>query len=410
MATDPVSISTENSLVLNQGKSPLVSYNFMLRVEGIYDLPCKSVQAFSRQLEYDYIQEGGLNDYVHMLRKPISSPFTLEIERYVGVDYVDPLPEGADLLLPIILMVSRYPQQSTYVPFVCARTYVFTGCSVIKKTYGVLDGYRSDLLVETTTIAYREFSVINAPWSESALEGQVSAPSAEESRSNILEDMKSEVEGLLEKAEAAKKESEQALGKADTIKENLSKTSSDIQTLQKQLETTLDTLYTQSSTLLSQKTNAEKGSTSEESKKLTTELSEKIAQVQQDANTLEGKKKELELLASRISDTNHYATGENNFPNRLTEASESDSKAGGLLESARQNINTLKSAGDLQDAQGPYNQAKSEIQSCIRYSHTVCKQIDFFETKIEDATSALSEMQSLLDNITQKYAQTQPES
>ena len=84
-------ITTENNLVLNQGKSPLVGYNFMLRVEGIYDLPCKSVHAFSRELEYDFIQEGGLNDYVHMLRKPISKPFTLEVERYVGVDYVDPL-------------------------------------------------------------------------------------------------------------------------------------------------------------------------------------------------------------------------------------------------------------------------------------------------------------------------------
>ena len=43
-------ISTENTLVMNQGKSPLVGYNFMLRVEGIYDLPCKSIRAFSREL------------------------------------------------------------------------------------------------------------------------------------------------------------------------------------------------------------------------------------------------------------------------------------------------------------------------------------------------------------------------
>ena len=48
-------ITTENNLVLNQGKSPLVGYNFMLRVEGIYDLPCKSVHAFSRELEGNYI-------------------------------------------------------------------------------------------------------------------------------------------------------------------------------------------------------------------------------------------------------------------------------------------------------------------------------------------------------------------
>ena len=114
-------ISTENTLVMNQGKSPLVGYNFMLRVEGIYDLPCKSIRAFSRELEFDYVQEGGLNDYVHMLRKPITRPFTLEVERYVGVDYVDPLPEGADLILPIILMVSR---ESVRLHPVCVRPHL----------------------------------------------------------------------------------------------------------------------------------------------------------------------------------------------------------------------------------------------------------------------------------------------
>ena len=65
-------MAADNILVMNQGSNPLVGYNFMLRVEGIYDLPCRSVRAFAREMEYDYVQEGGLNDYVHMLRKPIS--------------------------------------------------------------------------------------------------------------------------------------------------------------------------------------------------------------------------------------------------------------------------------------------------------------------------------------------------
>lgn len=152
----------DNILVMNQGVNPLVGFNFMLRVEGVYDLPCKSVRAFEREMEYDYIQEGGVNDYVHMLRKPISKPFTLEVERYVGVDFVDPLPVGADLLLPVILLVSRYPGK--FIPFETARTYVFTGCTVMKKSYGDLTGDASALLVETTTIGYREFLTVDAPW------------------------------------------------------------------------------------------------------------------------------------------------------------------------------------------------------------------------------------------------------
>ena len=158
------SISDQNYLVWNQGKYPLVNFNFMLRVEMLYDLPCKAVRAFSRELEYDMIQEGGLNDYVHMRRKPISRPFTLEIDRYVGVDYVDPLPLGADLVLPVLLFVGREP--NAFIPGVVARTYTFTGCTVMKKTYGELSGDQSGLLIETTTLAYREMLCVDIPWSE----------------------------------------------------------------------------------------------------------------------------------------------------------------------------------------------------------------------------------------------------
>ena len=158
------SITDQNWIVWNQGKNPLVNFNFMLRVELLFDLPCKSVRAFSRELEYDYIQEGGLNDYVHMRRKPITRPFTLEIERYVGVDYIDPLPLGADLVLPVLLFVSRNHDQ--FIPGVVARTYVFTGCTVMKKTYGDLVADQSGLLVETTTLGYREMLCVDIPWSE----------------------------------------------------------------------------------------------------------------------------------------------------------------------------------------------------------------------------------------------------
>lgn len=158
------SITDQNWVVWNQGKNPLVNFNFMLRVELMFDLPCKSVRAFSRELEYDYIQEGGLNDYVHMRRKPITRPFTLEIERYVGVDYLDPLPLGADLTLPVLLFVSRNHDQ--FIPGVVARTYVFTGCTVMKKTYGDLVADQSGLLVETTTLGYREMLCVDIPWSE----------------------------------------------------------------------------------------------------------------------------------------------------------------------------------------------------------------------------------------------------
>ena len=154
-------ITNENIFVMNQGKRALLNTNFMLRVEGVTDVPCRKVSAFTRQNEFEYIQEGGLNDYVHMKRKYISKPFTLTIERYAGGDYVDPLPLGMELTLPLVLFVSQYP--GLFAPGMVARTYTFTGCTVISKTWGELNAEASGLLVETIEIAYKEFAELNIP-------------------------------------------------------------------------------------------------------------------------------------------------------------------------------------------------------------------------------------------------------
>ena len=150
---------TSNIVVMNQGINPLVSYNFMLRVEGVFDLPCKAVHSFTKENEYEYIQEGGLNDYVHLRRKPVSKPFTFTVERYVGTDYFDPLSNGAELTLPVILLVSRHANGFG----LTKRSYVFTGCTVISKEYGELVGDRSDLHTEKIVIAYRELLVVTNP-------------------------------------------------------------------------------------------------------------------------------------------------------------------------------------------------------------------------------------------------------
>ena len=154
-------ISEFSDVFFNEGLQPLVNYNFMLRVEGVIDLPCKSVHSFSREWEYEYIQEGGLNDYVHMKRKPISKPFTFVVERYVAVDRLgyDPLPEGTELVLPLILFVSRHPGEFASVK----RTYTFTGCIVTGKEYGELNAESAGLLVEKTTIAYQSMVSVTTP-------------------------------------------------------------------------------------------------------------------------------------------------------------------------------------------------------------------------------------------------------
>ena len=103
-----------NFLAYNFGRNPAVNFDFMLRVEGVFDLPCRAVRAFQRENEYEYIQEGGLNDYVHMRRKPISKPFTFQVERYVGTDILDPLANGTELLADLCFhqCIVKYTEQS----------------------------------------------------------------------------------------------------------------------------------------------------------------------------------------------------------------------------------------------------------------------------------------------------------
>ncbi len=140
---------------------PIGNFNFMLRVEGVFDLPCKAVHSFTKENEYDYVQEGGLNDYVHMLRKQITKPFTFTVERYAMVDEgsYNPLQEGADLILPLLLFVA--PQAGVFSKV--RRAYVFTGCTVMSREYGELDAEKSGLLTEKTTIGYRELIVVSMP-------------------------------------------------------------------------------------------------------------------------------------------------------------------------------------------------------------------------------------------------------
>ncbi|MCR5025391.1 MAG: phage tail protein [Lachnospiraceae bacterium] len=152
--------------------NPVPSFNFALEVEAVFFMPLKAVRVFTKENEFEYYQEGGLNDYVHMLRKPISRPFTFQVERYVGVSattdfnasFIDPIAMGTELILPVVLYVTHLPAGDSGDNFSftnTTRAYIFTGCTVISKEYGELNAERSGLLTDVTTISYRELMVMN---------------------------------------------------------------------------------------------------------------------------------------------------------------------------------------------------------------------------------------------------------
>ncbi len=136
---------------------PIGGYNFCLRIDGSKDLACKSIHNFDYGNEYEYIREGGLNDYVHMRRKPATRPRTFQVERYVGTETDDYLYIGKVFALPVILYVSRKLNDFEN----AERTYVFTGCVVTEKTYGQVDALQSSFITETVTIAYQQLVCVN---------------------------------------------------------------------------------------------------------------------------------------------------------------------------------------------------------------------------------------------------------
>lgn len=137
-------------------ENPLVNNNFLLRVNAIYDLPCRKISGIRDEVEYEPIQSGGVNDFVYLREKPMSKPKTFKVERYVGVDFYDPLIVGTEFDLPIVLYVSRYINDFN----AAKQTFTFWGCTVMEKEYGELDAERSGLMTETTTIAYQQMQLV----------------------------------------------------------------------------------------------------------------------------------------------------------------------------------------------------------------------------------------------------------
>lgn len=144
----------------NNANDMITSYSFSLLVDGVTNVPLRSVKAFKKEAEFEYVQEGGLNDYVHMLRKGVTKPFTLQVERYADTSIViETLPVGYEATLPMLLMIYDGRNIQSNMPI---RTYAFTGAVVMSKEYGELNSERSGLLTETITIGYRELMCMNS--------------------------------------------------------------------------------------------------------------------------------------------------------------------------------------------------------------------------------------------------------
>lgn len=130
-----------------QGNPVIPNMNFRLLMDGT-EIPCKSIRGFRQETE-EYINEGGLNGYVHIRPRPVSKPPVIEVERYVTENFTDPLPAGQALPSYLVLEVGE------------KLRFLFKGCTVAAKSYGELNAEKGGILVETTTISYQQMETEN---------------------------------------------------------------------------------------------------------------------------------------------------------------------------------------------------------------------------------------------------------
>lgn len=128
--------------------------NFVLYMSEVGEISCKGIRGFSQEADYEQIQEGGLNECVHLRPKPVSKPFSIQVERYVGENYQDPFTIGTMLPELILKVSNRVGEFGT--PSV---QFLFRNCIVSGKSYNDLDAERSGLMIETTTITYESLEV-----------------------------------------------------------------------------------------------------------------------------------------------------------------------------------------------------------------------------------------------------------
>ena len=149
-----------------QNHEVLPGFRFTLMVEGFQEVPLKSVRPFSKENEFETIEEGGMNDFVRIKRKHATKPHTIQVERYLNQDFYDPIPNGgAEFILPLLLFVGGNNAQE-FGWSGSQRVFVFFGSMVMNREIGGFDSEKSGLLTETITIAYNQLYTMDVPGDE----------------------------------------------------------------------------------------------------------------------------------------------------------------------------------------------------------------------------------------------------
>ncbi len=129
---------------------PISSNRFFVLL-GPLKMSFSNIKNISTEVEVEALKEGGVNDHVHILRKPSSSIQKLVFERGVCqgniLSMVSAFSVGTNLLLPGTILVNNAKGMPV-------NAFIFTSGIVLKWKVSDLNASESKVLIETFEVAH----------------------------------------------------------------------------------------------------------------------------------------------------------------------------------------------------------------------------------------------------------------
>lgn len=140
-------------------KNPLPGYKFKVYLQGV-QMGFSKITNLERVADTEPLVEGGVNDYVHSLRKPVSSERTMTFERgVIGAGDLNVLSTlatvnfkvGQRIPLDMVLTIAGRDNK-------IGKIFFIQGAFVRKWSCSTLDAMSGNVLVETFEITYEKLA------------------------------------------------------------------------------------------------------------------------------------------------------------------------------------------------------------------------------------------------------------
>lgn len=144
------------SLIPTIEHSFLATHQFMVTL-GIFVTSFSSVTNIERAIEYDTIQEGGVNDHVHTWPKPTGQQHRLIFEK--GAARFNPF-YTADGPNGVIKLGQRFPMGGTIIimdgniDFLPRRIYTFDNPTVVRWEVSSLSGSDASVIIDRLEVVH----------------------------------------------------------------------------------------------------------------------------------------------------------------------------------------------------------------------------------------------------------------